>query len=59
MSPDLTEAIEQLAARMGIDTGDALNLLAKYLPQLVEKASSAGMIDKKADLARMASQLMH
>lgn len=54
-----SEAIEQLAARMGINTSDALKLLAKYLPQLVNKASSAGVIDKKADLTGLISQLMH
>ncbi|MBD8260827.1 YidB family protein [Pantoea agglomerans] len=54
-----SEAIEQLAARMGINTGDALNLLAKYLPQLVDKASTAGVVDKKADLTGLVSQLMH
>lgn len=54
-----SEAIEQLAARMGINTSDALNLLVKYLPQLVDKASSAGVIDKKADLTGLVSQLTH
>lgn len=54
-----SEAIEQLAARMGINTSDALNLLAKYLPQLVDKASTAGVVDKKADLTGLVSQLMH
>lgn len=44
-----SEAIEQLAARLSINTSDALNLLAKYQPQLVDKASSTGVIDKKAD----------
>ncbi|WP_245393277.1 YidB family protein [Pantoea agglomerans] len=54
-----SEAIEQLAARMGINTSDALNLLAKYLPQLVDKASTAGVVDKKVDLTGLVSQLMH
>jgi uncharacterized protein YidB (DUF937 family) len=44
---------------MGINTSDALNLLAKYLPQLVDKASTAGVVDKKADLTGLVSQLMH
>ncbi|MGK3144341.1 YidB family protein [Pantoea sp. C2G6] len=54
-----SEAIEQLASRMGINTGDALNLLVKYLPQLVDKASSAGTVDKKTDLTSLVSQLVH
>jgi len=54
-----SEAIEQLAARMGINTGDALNLLAKYLPQLVDKASTAGAVDKKTDLTALVGELIH
>ena len=54
-----SEAIEQLAARMGINTSDALNLLAKYLPQLVDKASSVSVIDKKADISGLVCQLEH
>ncbi|UIL53865.1 MULTISPECIES: YidB family protein [Pantoea] len=54
-----SEAIQQLAERMGINTQDALNLLVKYLPQLVDKASSAGSLEKNADLSALVSQLMH
>ncbi|WP_267369141.1 MULTISPECIES: YidB family protein [unclassified Pantoea] len=54
-----SEAIEQLAARMGINTSDALNLLVKYLPQLVDKASAEGVVNKKLDVTGVISQLMH
>lgn len=54
-----SEAIQQLANGMGINTNDALALLVKYLPQLVDKASPAGTVDKQADLASIVSQLVH
>lgn len=54
-----SEAIQQLANGMGIKTNDALALLVKYLPQLVDKASPAGTVDKQADLASIVSQLVH
>lgn len=54
-----SEAVEQLASRIGISTRDALNLLARYLPQLVDKASSAGVINKKVALTGLVCQLMH
>ena len=54
-----SEAIRQLTERMGINTQDTLNLLVKYLPQLVDKASFAGSLEKNADLIALASQLMH
>jgi uncharacterized protein YidB (DUF937 family) len=53
-----SETIEQLASKMGISTSNAQDLLAKYLPQLVDKASSAGVVDKKADLTSIMSQLI-
>ncbi|MDH2066317.1 YidB family protein [Pantoea sp. GD03673] len=52
-------AIEQLATRMGISTCDAVNLLARYLPQLVDKASSAGVLNKKVALTGLVCQLTH
>ena len=52
-----SEAIQQLANRMGLNTQDAMNLLVKYLPQLVDKASSAGSVDTKADLTSILNQL--
>lgn len=52
-----SEAIEQLASKMGISTGNAQDLLAKYLPPLIDKASSAGAVDKKADLTSIMGQL--
>ncbi|WP_312056532.1 YidB family protein [Pantoea brenneri] len=52
-----SEAIQQLANRMGLNTRDAMNLLVKYLPQLVDKASSAGSVDTKADLTSILNQL--
>ncbi|MBS6437321.1 MULTISPECIES: YidB family protein [Pantoea] len=46
-----TEAVQQLASNVGVNSEDAANLLANYLPQLVDKISSAGAIVKEADLA--------
>ncbi|WP_428944116.1 YidB family protein [Pantoea sp. FN060301] len=54
-----SEAIEQLAAKLGINTPDALNLLAKYLPQLVDKSSSSGAVDTNTDLALIVNKLSH
>ncbi|MDT0175904.1 YidB family protein [Enterobacter sp. BRE11] len=45
------EAVQQLASNVGVNSEDAANLLAKYLPQLVDKISSADAIAKDADLA--------
>ncbi|MEM6051158.1 YidB family protein [Erwinia sp. P7711] len=65
LSKDIVErmfnsaSIQQLANGMGINTNDALELLVKYLPQLVDKASPAGTVDKQADLASIVSQLVH
>jgi len=65
LSKDIVErmfnsaSIQQLASGMGINTNDALELLVKYLPQLVDKASPAGTVDKQADLASIVSQLVH
>ncbi len=53
------EVIGQPADQTGINTSDALNLLVKYLPQLVDKASSAGIIDKEVDLTALVSQSTH
>lgn len=52
-----TEAVQQLANNAGVNSDDAANLLAKYLPQLVDKISSAGTIAKEADLASVISGL--
>lgn len=51
------EAVQQLASNVGVNSEDAANLLAKYLPQLVDKISSAGAIAKEADLASAISGL--
>jgi len=65
LSKDIVErmfnsaSIQQLANGMGINTNDALELLVKYFPQLVDKASPAGTVDKQADLASIVSQLVH
>jgi len=45
------EAVQQLASYVGVNSEEAANLLANYLPQLVDKISSAGAIAKEADLA--------
>ncbi|MGJ0191050.1 YidB family protein [Pantoea sp. RRHST58] len=49
------EAVQQLASNVGVNSEDAASLLAKYLPQLVDKISSAGAIAKDADLASVIS----
>ncbi|MEM6162354.1 YidB family protein [Erwinia sp. P6884] len=54
-----SEAIEQLATKLGVNTTDALNLLAKYLPQLVDKSSSCGAVDSNTDLTSIVSNLSH
>ena len=44
-----SDQVRELAARMGVDPTLASNLLAEYLPKIVDKLTPAGKVDPTAD----------
>lgn len=44
-----SEQVSALAAKMGIDPAQASQMLAQYLPKIVDKLTPAGKIDPTAD----------
>jgi len=57
-----SEQVSALAAKMGIDPAQASNLLAQYLPKVVDKLTPQGQIDPTAnhqqDLANLVPALL-
>lgn len=43
------DQIEALAARLGLDPGQASGFLAEYLPKIVDKLTPTGNVDPNAD----------
>lgn len=54
----LTE-IKILANKLGVNIDDASNLLAKYLPQLVDLSSANGEVNDTNNLTSILSKLKH
>ena len=44
-----SEQVKALAAKMGIDPAQASNLLAEFLPKVVDKLTPTGKVDPTAD----------
>jgi uncharacterized protein YidB (DUF937 family) len=44
-----SEQVKALAAKMGIDPAQASNLVAQYLPKVVDKLTPEGKVDPAAD----------
>ena len=44
-----SEQVTAIATKLGVDPGVASNLLAEYLPKVVDKLTPAGKIDPTAD----------
>jgi uncharacterized protein YidB (DUF937 family) len=44
-----SQQVQALAAKMGIDPAQASNLLAEFLPKVVDKLTPAGKVDPNAD----------
>ncbi|HEY2124078.1 MAG TPA: YidB family protein [Chthoniobacterales bacterium] len=44
-----SEQVNALASKMGIDPAQASQMLAQYLPKIVDKLTTAGKIDPSAD----------
>ena len=44
-----SDQVKTLAAKMGIDPDQASNLLAEFLPKVVDKLTPAGRVDPAAD----------
>src|SRR5215831_1749905 len=44
-----SEQVNALAAKMGIDSAQASNFLAEYLPKIVDKLTPEGKVDPAAD----------
>src|SRR5438132_14246387 len=44
-----SDQVKALAAKMGIDPAQALNLLAEFLPKVVDKLTPTGKVDPTAD----------
>jgi len=44
-----SDQVKALAAKMGIDPAQASNLLAEFLPKVVDKLTPAGKVDPTAD----------
>ena len=44
-----SEQVRALAAKMGIDSAQASNLLAEYLPKVVDKLTPQGQVDPNAN----------
>jgi Uncharacterized protein conserved in bacteria len=43
-----TPAVSDLGQKLGIDTGSASNLLAEYLPKVIDALSPKGEVDPQA-----------
>src|SRR5437660_2268004 len=58
-----SDQVKALAAKMGIDPDQASNLLAEFLPKVVDKLTPTGKVDTNADhqqgLAAMIPSLLH
>ena len=44
-----SDQVNALAAKMGVDPGQASNFLAEYLPKIVDKLTPTGKVDPNAD----------
>lgn len=44
-----SDQVQALAAKMGVDPAQASNLLAEFLPKVVDKLTPAGKVDPNAD----------
>jgi len=53
-----SEQVKALAAKLGIDSEQASQFLAQYLPQVVDQLTPAGKIDPSADHQQKLSSLI-
>jgi uncharacterized protein YidB (DUF937 family) len=44
-----SDQVNALAAKMGVDSAQASNFLAEYLPKIVDKLTPTGKVDPNAD----------
>jgi uncharacterized protein YidB (DUF937 family) len=52
------QAIQKFASQLGIDTGQASERLAEYLPQVIDKLTPNGNIPESADLVAQGTELL-